>query len=448
MLFDTIIRRKRDGLTLTRQEIDFFVAGLSDGSLPLEQVAALAMAIYWRSLDPVETGSLTQAMTRSGMVMDWSNADLSGPVVDKHSTGGVGDKVSLLLAPIVAACGGYVPMITGSGLGHTGGTLDKLSSIPGYDCHVSHERFRAIVRETGCAIIGQTGQLAPADKQFYAVRDVTATIESLPLICASILSKKAAAGITALVMDVKYGSGAFMQTPDEAIALSQALMNVGQEIGLTVSALVTDMNEVLGSAAGNAVEVLEAIDYLTGENRHPRLHRITVELAAEMLVTGRIAPSLDEARRKVEFALDSGAALERFARMVHALGGPADLVERHAQYLPLAPIRTHVHPLVAGRVTSMDVRAIGMALVELGVGRKRVGEPVDSGVGIVNMAGIGDEVGPERPLCTILSRSAESARIAAQHIRASCWTGDACTTTPLIHSRLSPNSPAASSAGG
>nr|MBA3261867.1 thymidine phosphorylase [Thermoleophilaceae bacterium] len=299
-----LIRRKRDGGELTDEELAFLVRGIADGTLTDAQVGALAMAILLQGMTAEERISFTRHKTRSGDVLDWSDADLPGPALDKHSTGGVGDKVSLLLAPIVAACGGAVPMISGRGLGHTGGTLDKLDSIPGYDSTPDLERFRRAVARTGCAIVGQTAQLAPADRRLYAIRDATGTVESLPLIVASILSKKLAAGLDALVMDVKVGSGAFMPTREQADELAHAIVEVAQGNGLPTSALLTDMDRVLGRTAGNAVEVRESIDHLTGASSDGRLREATVALSAELLRLGGLELDEQAARAAVERALD------------------------------------------------------------------------------------------------------------------------------------------------
>ncbi|MFC6490362.1 thymidine phosphorylase, partial [Nitratireductor sp. GCM10026969] len=327
-----IIRRKRDGETLSGAEIADFAAGLASGAWSEGQVAALAMAVFLNGMQREETVALTLAMRDSGEVLDWSS--LPGPVTDKHSTGGVGDNVSLMLAPIVAACGAYVPMISGRGLGHTGGTLDKMDSIPGYQSQPDGALFAKSVREAGCAIIGQTGTLAPADGRFYAVGDVTGTVESIPLITASILSKKLAAGLGSLVLDVKSGNGAFMASPREARRLADSLVAVANGAGLSASALITDMNEPLASCAGNAVEVLNAVDFLTGQSRAQRLEEVTLALAAEMLLSAGIATSTREAYDRTRAALDSGQAAACFGRMVHALGGPADFTEKAREHLP------------------------------------------------------------------------------------------------------------------
>ena len=318
-----IVRKKRDGGTLSAEEIQFFVRGIPDGSVTEGQIAALAMAVYFKDMSMDERVAFTLAMRDSGQVMEWKSLDLPGPVVDKHSTGGVGDVVSLMLGPMIAACGGYVPMISGRGLGHTGGTLDKFDAIPGYSTVPDPDTFRKVVKDVGVAIIGQTAQLAPADKRFYSIRDTTATVESVAMITGSILSKKLAAGLDALVMDVKVGSGAFMPTYDKSVELAESIVHVGNGAGTRTSAILTGMNESLCHAAGNAVEVRVAIDYLTGKSRPARLHEVTMALCAEMLVISRIAATEEEARAKLQAALDSGEAAERFARMVSALGGPA-----------------------------------------------------------------------------------------------------------------------------
>ncbi|MFZ2652486.1 MAG: thymidine phosphorylase, partial [Burkholderiaceae bacterium] len=324
-----IIRIKRDGGALSSAMIDAFVQGLVQATWSDAQVAALAMAVLLRGMDSAETVALTQAMTRCGEVLAWRDAGLSGPVLDKHSTGGVGDKVSLQLAPIVAACGGVDPMISGRGLGHTGGTLDKLESLPGYEVTPSRELLLRALRDAGCAIVGASEHLSPADRRLYAIRDVTATVESVPLITASILSKKLAAGLSALVIDVKLGNGAFCTSVAQAHELAQSLVQVARGANLPCVALITDMNQVLGSTAGNALEVREAIDFLkgsTGDAREPRLLEVTLALASQLLHLGGLAISLDAARRAATLALESGAAAERFARMVAALGGPGDVL--------------------------------------------------------------------------------------------------------------------------
>jgi thymidine phosphorylase len=421
-----LIRRKRDGGELTDPEWAFLVRGITDCTLSDAQVGALAMAILLRGMTPEERIAFTHHKTHSGDVLDWDDVDLPGPALDKHSTGGVGDKVSLLLAPIVAACGGAVPMISGRGLGHTGGTLDKLDSIPGYDSTPELDKLRAVVAKAGCAIVGQTAQLAPADRRLYAIRDATGTVESLPLIVASILSKKLAAGLHALVMDVKVGSGAFMPDHEQAHALARAIVEVAQGNGLPTSALITDMDRVLGRTAGNAVEVRESIDHLTGAVSHPRLREVTIALSAELLVLGGVQPDEAAARAAAEAALDGGAAGERFSAMVAELGGPADLLEQPDRHLPRAPVTLAAEPAEAGTVASVDVREVGLAVVALGGGRLRESDPVDHSVGLTEVAAPGERVGPgERPLAVVHASSSDSAERAVEGLRAAYALADA-----------------------
>jgi thymidine phosphorylase len=438
MLPQEIIRAKRDGRALSEAETAFFVAGITDGSITEGQVAAFAMAVFWRGMTRAEIVALTRAMRDSGTVLDWSGVDLPGPALDKHSTGGVGDKVSIMLAPMVAACGGAVPMISGRGLGHSGGTLDKMESIPGYVATPPADRLRRVVRDVGCAIIGQTTEIAPADRRLYAIRDVTATVETIPLITSSILSKKLAAGLAGLVMDVKAGSGAFMRTLDDARALAGTVVEVAGGAGCPTTALITDMNEVLGTTAGNAVEVVEAIAYLRGDGpREPRQHEVTLALAAELLVTGGLRASVDDARAACERALASGEAADRLARMVVALGGPGDLLERPAAHLPAAAVVQPALPAQTGYVAGMDVRAVGLAIVGLGGGRRRAADPIDHAVGLTEVAGIGAMVGPDRPLCLVHARSESDAEAAAAEIRAAVTVADSPPTlAPVIVERV------------
>ena len=351
LLPQEIIRHKRDGRTLSDEEIYLMVAGLTSGEIGDAQIAAFAMAIFFQGMNMEERITLTQAMTRSGQVMNWSGQDLPGPVVDKHSTGGVGDKVSLMLAPIVAACGGFVPMISGRGLGHTGGTLDKLDSIPGYNSTPDKRKFQRVVKEVGCAIIGQTDDLAPADSRLYGIRDITATVDSIPLITASILSKKLAAGLDGLVMDVKTGSGAFAADIGMARELAESIVAVANGANLPTCALITDMNQVLGRAVGNSLEVAEALTFLRNENPEARLREVVLTLAQEML-------DLTGLSGNPEAALNSGRAMEIFARMVSQLGGPTDLAENAVLYLPRAPVSKPCSAIDAGTVSAMDTRAI------------------------------------------------------------------------------------------
>jgi thymidine phosphorylase len=425
MYVPDLIRVKRDGGELSEDQLDFLVNGIADGTVSDAQVGALAMAIVLRGMTPAERIALTGAMRDSGDVLDWSDAGLPGPALDKHSTGGVGDKVSLLLAPIVAACGGAVPMISGRGLGHTGGTLDKLESIPGYDTAPDPDSFRRAVASAGAAIVGQTARLAPADRRLYAIRDATGTVESIPLIVASILSKKLAAGLDALVMDVKVGSGAFLPDRERAEELARAIVEVANGNGLPTSALLTDMDRVLGRSAGNAVEVRETIDHLTGAARDERLREVTLALSAELLVLGGVQPDQAEARRAAESALDGGAAAERFGAMVRELGGPADIVEAPERHLPSAAVTLAAEPLDPGTVSVVDVRAVGLAVVALGGGRTREDDPVDHSVGLTEVAAPGEQVAPGgRPLALVHAKDEDSARRAGDALRAAYTLGD------------------------
>jgi thymidine phosphorylase len=439
MLTAELIRRKRDGGELSADEISSLVSGIADGSVTDAQVGALAMAIFWRGMSAAERVALTGAMTRSGDVLDWSSAGLQGPVLDKHSTGGVGDKVSLLLAPILAACGAAVPMISGRGLGHTGGTLDKLESIPGYDVFLSPDRLRAAVAQVGCAIVGQTGRLAPADRRLYAIRDATGTVESIPLIVGSILSKKLAAGLGGLVMDVKFGSGAMMPEVDRARELAQAIVDVAVGNGLPTVALLTDMNQVLGRTAGNAVEVRESIDHLTGAARDERLLEVTLALSAELLVLGGLQPDLSAARTAAIGALQSGEAAERFGAMVVELGGPAGLIDAPSRHLPSAPVVQPIEPDAPGVVSGVDVRAVGVAIVALGGGRAREDDAVDHSVGLTEVAALGERIEPGgRPLALVHARDEDSARRAAEAVRSAYVVGDAPAEVPApVLERLS-----------
>ncbi len=428
MLPQEIIRRKRDGRPLSKDEIAAFVSGLAGGGFSEGQVAALAMAIFLNGMTRDEAVALTLAMRDSGTVLDWS--DLPGPVTDKHSTGGVGDNVSLMLAPIVAACGVYVPMISGRGLGHTGGTLDKMDSIPGYVSQPDSALFRRVVREVGCAIIGQTADLAPADKRFYAIRDVTGTVESIPLITASILSKKLAAGLQSLVLDVKAGNGAFMATTKGAAALAESLVAVANGAGLPTTALLTDMNEPLASAAGNAVEVANAVDFLTGRTRDRRLEEVTLALAAEMLVASGRAATHQEASGRAIAALETGRAAEFFGRMVTALGGPADFVERSGFYLPKAPVVREVRAPESGFVSGVASREVGIAVVALGGGRTKPEDAIDHAVGLTALLPVGASVAMGDPLAVVHARSAAAADEAVAAVRAAYAIGAAKPRTP------------------
>lgn len=436
MLPQEIIRKKRDGFRLEDDEIRFMIKGIRDETISEGQVAAFAMAVFFRGMNMAERVTLTEAMTRSGTVLDWAGA-FDGPVVDKHSTGGVGDKVSLLLAPVLAACGGFVPMISGRGLGHTGGTLDKLDSIPGYNTAPDVATLRAAVAEAGCAIIGQTGDLAPADRRLYGIRDVTATVESIPLITASILSKKLAAGLDALVMDVKYGSGAFAEKRDDAVELARSIVAVGNGAGMKTSAVLTDMNEVLGTTAGNGLEVAECVAALKGAGCDGRLWEVTATLCAALLVLGGLAADEAAARVRVDEALASGAAADHFDRMVAALGGPTDFLENADTHLPAAAVTQAAMPQAAGVVQAVDTRAMGVAVVVLGGGRTRADQAVDHAVGLSEIAGIGLAVGPDRPLAVVHAQDGSTGDAAVEAVRAAMTVGpDAPEAAAVIGGRI------------
>ena len=418
MLPQEIIRTKRDGGELGESEIAFMIDGITSGKVTEGQAAAFAMAVFLRGMKPAETVALTREMMNSGTVIDWTPDDLPGPVLDKHSSGGVGDKVSLLLAPMIAACGGYVPMISGRGLGHTGGTLDKLDSIPGYVTAPDLDLLRKAVKSAGCAIIGQTPDLAPADRRLYAIRDVTGTVESIPLITASILSKKLAAGLNGLVMDVKTGSGAFAGSLDMARDLARSIVAVANGAGLPTRALITDMNQVLGRNAGNALEVLECVDYLRGSARDARLHEVTMALCSELLILGGLAGNTAEATAKLDKVLTDGTAAEHFSRMVAELGGPADFLDRADRYLPSARMSREVRAQRPGFVAAIDVREMGLAVVEMGGGRRRAEDEIDHSVGLTDCCALGEEVGYGRPLARLYGATEKELDHAERRIRA------------------------------
>jgi pyrimidine-nucleoside phosphorylase len=391
-----VIQRKRDGQELTREEIDFFIFGHARGEVPDYQASALAMAVFFKGMTDRETVALTEAMMRTGEVLDLS--ELPGPKVDKHSTGGVGDKTSLILAPLAAACGVYVPMISGRGLGHTGGTLDKLESIPGFRVNLSLAEFRAVLKKCKLGLIGQTPEIAPADRKLYALRDVTATVESRPLIAASIMSKKMAEGIDALILDVKTGDGAFMKSFPDSKALAEAMIAIGKGMGKKVAALITDMEQPLGKTVGNALEVVECIETLKG--RGPKdLESLSLELAAWMLHLGGLF-TLDAARMKIRDALHSGAGLQKFEEIIEAQGGDP----RVCGDLSLLPKAAEEVPLRApqdGRVSRIACRAVGQAAMLLGAGRETVDSRIDPAVGLVLHKKVGDLVIEGEPMLTL-----------------------------------------------
>ncbi|HDL7602879.1 TPA: thymidine phosphorylase [Yersinia enterocolitica] len=436
-LAQEIIRKKRDGQALSEEEIRFFINGIRDNVVSEGQIAALAMTIYFHDMSMPERVALTMAMRDSGTVLNWKSLNLNGPMVDKHSTGGVGDVTSLMLGPMVAACGGYVPMISGRGLGHIGGTLDKLEAIPGFDIFPDDSAFRKIIQDVGVAIIGQTSSLAPADKRFYATRDITATVDSIPLITASILAKKLAEGLDALVMDVKVGSGAFMPTYQLSEDLAQAIVGVANGAGCKTTALLTDMNQVLASSAGNAVEVREAVRFLTGEYRNPRLLEVTMALCVEMLLSGGLAQNDADARAKLQAVLDNGKAAEIFGRMVAAQKGPSDFVERYDSYLPAAMLSKPVFAERSGIITAMDTRALGMAVVSLGGGRRRATDPIDYSVGLTEMARLGASVDGQQPLAVIHANNEDDWQQAADAVRAAITLGQkAPEETSVVYRRI------------
>ena len=431
MLPQEIIRKKRDGGTLSAEEIGFFVSGITDGSVTEGQISALAMAVFFQGMELDERVALTLAMRDSGSVLDWS--ELDGPVVDKHSTGGVGDNTSLMLAPALAACGAFVPMISGRGLGHTGGTLDKFDSIPGYVTQPDNALFRKVTKEVGCAVIGQTADLAPADKRFYGIRDVTATVESIHLITASILSKKLAAGLEGLVLDVKSGSGAFMPTHEESVELAKSLVTVANGAGVKTSALITDMNEPLASAAGNAIEMKNAVQFLTGDAVDPRNWEITVALCAEMLLIGGVVASRAEGTEKIEEAFRSGRAAEKFSEMVAALGGPTDFIENMEDHLMLAPMVADIYAQEDGFVQAIDTREVGIAVVELGGGRIRAADPIDHSVGFDALVGLGASVDANTPIARVYANSQEQIEKATARIRSAYRIGEKGTESKTVY---------------
>ncbi|QDZ12970.1 thymidine phosphorylase [Devosia ginsengisoli] len=431
-----VILKKRNGDILAPAEIADFIAGFAAGTVSHAQAAAFAMAIYFQDMTMPERVALTLAMRDSGTVLDWS--DLDGPVADKHSTGGVGDNVSLMLAPILAATGIYVPMISGRGLGHTGGTLDKFDSIPGYTTSPDNTLFRKVVREAGCAIIGQTADLAPADKTLYAIRDVTGTVESIALITASILSKKLAAGLGALVLDVKTGSGAFMPTLEKSRALAQSLVEVANGAGLKTSAIITDMNEPLASAAGNGLEVRNAVDFLTGTHQDARLRAVTLALCAEAARMAGTAATSDAALALVTDALDSGRAAEHFARMVTALGGPADFIANMDRHLAPAPIVRDIFAEGQGAIVDIDTRGVGMAVVALGGGRTMPTDSIDHRVGFDRLAALGAPADDNTPIARIHAADEASAADAEARLKSAYRLGDTPPRHTLIAAHIPP----------
>ncbi|WP_149589360.1 thymidine phosphorylase [Tabrizicola flagellatus] len=429
-----VIAAIRDGRQISAEELRWFAAGLASGEVTDAQAGAFAMAVLLKGLGEEGRVALTKGMRDSGKVLAW---DLPGPVVDKHSTGGIGDCTSLLLAPALAVCGAYVPMISGRGLGHTGGTLDKLEAIPGFRTGLSEAALRRQMAEVHCAIVAASADLAPADKRLYAIRDVSGTVESIDLITASILSKKLAAGLEALVLDVKCGSGAFMKTAEQAEALARALVTTAQGAGCMTSALITDMSQPLATAAGNALEVIEVMETLTGTSVNAALWDVTVALGGEALALAGLAGDAEDGAGRIAQALESGAAAEVFGRMVLAQGGPADFVDRWPDRLPSAPVMLEVPAPANGYVAAIDGEALGLAVVHLGGGRLREGDRVNPSVGLSDLAGIGEEAGAGVPLAMVHAVTEEAARAAVEAVQAAyVIASDPPEEPPLVQKRI------------
>jgi thymidine phosphorylase len=432
-----ILRDKRDGQSLCDDDIATMVDGIVSGEASDAQVAAFAMAACLRGMDHEECAGLTHAMANSGDRLNWGHAGLDGPVLDKHSTGGVGDKVSLLLAPALAACGAYVPMISGRGLGHSGGTLDKLEAIPGFSADASVETLRRVVREAGCAIVSATASLAPADRRLYAIRDVTATVESIPLVTASILSKKLAAGVERLVMDVKVGNGAFTPTLKEARELAGSLVRVGTAAGLPTRALITDMNQVLGTSAGNALEVHEVAAVLRGGVCDPRLLEVTLALGSDLLTASGLAGDARDAHQQLAGSLTSGAAAGVFEMMVVGLGGPSACLHSLDTMLPRAACVRDVPSITSGVIGAMDTRAIGVAIVALGGGRRHPDDAIHHEVGFDRILGVGTYVEAGDPIARVHAQNEADAEAAtAAYHRSVCLHECSSGTHPDVASRM------------
>ena len=431
-----LLQRKRNGEALDAPALRRWMRGVAEGRVSDAQLGAFAMAVCLRGMSAAETLALTLAMRDSGDCLDWHAAGLDGPLLDKHSTGGVGDLTSLVLGPLIAACGGYVPMLSGRGLGHTGGTLDKLESIPGLRSEVDPTRLQQVVREAGVAIVAAGGALAPADQRLYAVRDVTATVDSIPLITGSILSKKLAAGSHALLLDVKVGSGATLADRGSAEALAASLVEVAHAAGLPTRALLTDMGEPLAGCVGNGLEMRAAIDYLLGTSTPPRLHELVLLLGVEMLQQGGMAADAADARRWLCAARDSGAAAQRLQHMVALLGGPADLLERHVRYLPGAACRVPVQAMESGVVSAIDASVLGMGLVALGGGRCVPGAAIDPRVGIDAIVAVGSPVEPGVPLAWIHTADASQAAAVRERLRRAFILGQRAEPAPILLRRV------------
>ena len=424
-----IIAQIRDGSPPPPDQIAWFAAGLASGSVSDAQAGAFAMAVLLKGLGEAGRVALTTAMRDTGHVLKW---DLSGPVIDKHSTGGIGDCVSLLLAPALAACGAYVPMISGRGLGHTGGTLDKLEAIPGFRTGLSEAQLHRQMAQVHCAIVSASAEMAPADRRLYAIRDVTGTVESIDLITASILSKKLAAGLEALVLDVKCGSGAFMKTLAEAEALARALVSTAQGAGCMTTALITDMSQPLATAAGNALEVSEVMETLTGTSINSALWDITVALGGEALALGGLAHDAADGAKRIAQVLESGAAAEKFGQMIAAQGGPADFVDRWPDRLPAATVIRDVPCMTDGFVCTIDGEVLGLAVVRLGGGRQREGDKINPSVGLSELAGIGEQIAIGEPLCMVHAATEAQAEAAIAAVQAAYEMGDVARADPTL----------------
>ena len=436
MLPQEIIRKTRNKEVITKEEIDFLVKGIASGTLADIQAASFTMAVFLNGLTKDETLNLTLAMRDSGQTLDFK--DINAPIVDKHSTGGVGDKVSLMLAPMLASCGVYVPMIAGRGLGHTGGTLDKLDSISGYKTNVDVKTFKDTVKKVGCAIIGQTSNLAPADKKLYAIRDVCATVESIPLITASILSKKLAAGLKYLVMDIKCGNGAFMDSKKRAIELAKSIVNVANGAGTKTTALLTDMNSVLGLTVGNALELEEALDYLKGKTPNKRLDIVTKELCCELLINCNVAKNKDAALKMLNQSIEKGYAYEKFIKMAVSLGADAKVLENYETKLPKAKYVKPIFATTEGYIKEIDTRKVGLGVIMLGGGRTSPAESINYTTGFTSFCQIGDKVDAKTPICYIHAEDEDKIKEVSKLILDSVTISERKTKdTPVIIEKIS-----------
>ncbi|MBP3687794.1 MAG: thymidine phosphorylase [Alphaproteobacteria bacterium] len=423
MLPQEIIRKKRNKEQLSAEEISFFIKEMTSGRLADIQAASFTMAVFFNGMTKDETLALTLAMRDSGEKLTWEDIS-DGPIVDKHSTGGVGDKVSLMLAPMLAACGAYVPMIAGRGLGHTGGTLDKLDSLSGYQTNVDIDLFKQTVKQAGCAIIGQTAALAPADRKLYAIRDVCATVESIPLITASILSKKLSAGLQYLVMDIKCGNGAFMENINRASELAHAIANTANGAGTKTTALLTDMDSILGTTVGNALELEEALSYLKGEKDDSRLDEVTMALCAELLLNSNLAQTKEEAEQKLRHTISSGLAYEHFVKMATLLGADSKILENFATLKPKAPYVEPIYPTTSGYVTAIDTRQVGLGVIMLGGGRTHPEQKINYTTGFTSFCQIGDKVDAKTPLCYIHAEDKDKVKEVAEFVRQAITIAD------------------------